>query len=122
MREPSVNRMRMPCWVESEFVDRVAIGEIIGRFDFQRAKALAGQGGEFSAQGVHQRVGAVARHFLVIMARIIVAAIFGPMGAHDLLHALLARRENVEPHQYGPQAVLLSDVVRAARRFPRRKS
>ena len=41
VREQDANALPRP----QPIVDRVVIGEIIGRFDFQRAKALAGQGG-----------------------------------------------------------------------------
>ena len=47
------------------------------------------------------------------MARIDVAAEAAPVVLHDGLHRLLAHRQDVQPEQHGPQAVLLAHMVRA---------
>ena len=92
-------------------IDRIVIGKIIRRRDLQIAVAGAGKRGEFFAQGCDQRVGGVRIHFLIVMAGIIVAAIFGPVFCDDVLHAFLARGDNVQPVEHGPQAVLFAHMV-----------
>src|SRR5690606_17038216 len=47
----------------------------------------------------------------VVVARVVVATIRGPMLGSNLLNALLASRENVQPQQDGPQAILFAHMT-----------
>ena len=58
--------------------------------------------GEFRLQFVHHPVGGVGFHRLVVMARIVVAAVGGPVVLGDFPDALAAHREDVEPEQDRP--------------------
>ena len=57
MREPSVNRMRMPWFCADRAVDRVGVGEVVGGLDGAGGELRAGQGGELGAEVVHEAVG-----------------------------------------------------------------
>eukprot|EP00760_Papus_ankaliazontas_P002392 PhM_4_TR10976/c0_g1_i1/m.32671 len=68
----------------------------------------------------HHRVGALRRHALVVVAAVVVAAVRLPVLAHNLLDGDerlrgvgVAVGEDREPRADGPEAVLLTYVVRA---------
>src|SRR6185437_16255562 len=52
----------------------------------------------------------------IVVPRIVVPPVDGPVVAHDLVDALLALRQDVEPEQHGPDAVLLAHMVGAGAR------
>ena len=94
-------------------VDRIVVGEVVGGGDLEAGELGAGEGGELGAQAVHQRVGGGGVDPLVVVAGVVVAAVFLPVRLDDLLGRLLARGEDVEPEQHRPEAVLLADMVGA---------
>ena len=94
-------------------VDRVGVAEIVGQRHRVATEHLARQGGQLAAHGVHQLLRGGAVDIFVIVARIVVAAIRGPVRAHDVFHRLFFLCQQVEPEQHGPQAILFAHVVRS---------
>src|SRR4051812_15862056 len=94
-------------------IDRIMVGKIVGVADLEAVISATGDRRELPPQIVHQLVGDARIDLVIVVPRIIVAAIDRPVVAHDLVDALLARSEDVEPEQHGPQTVLLAHMVGA---------
>nr|GEU28481.1 hypothetical protein [Tanacetum cinerariifolium] len=94
-------------------VDRIGVLEIVGEIDDVRAQVRATQGGKLDAQGIHELIGALGFHRLVIVTRIVVAAEARPVFADQFFHRLAGGSEQVKPEQHGPQAVFFADVIGA---------
>ena len=94
-------------------VHRVGIAEVVGERHRLAGQQLPGQFGQARCQGAHQRLRACAGNGFVVMPRVVVAAVAGPVFVGDLLHALPAHGQDVQPQQHGPDAVLFADVVAA---------
>ena len=94
-------------------VHRVGVAEIVGGADRAAGEPLARQGGEHPGDPVVEAVGGVAGHGFVIVAGVVVAAEAAPVARHHLCHRAAAHRQDLQPEEHRPEAVLLADVVAA---------
>ena len=94
-------------------VHRIGIGEVIRRGDGQAVELPARQFRQQRPQMGDQPVGGLAVHALIVVARVVIAAVVGPVRGDDVPDALAAGGEDVEPEQHRPEAVLLAHMVRA---------
>jgi len=78
-------------------VDRVDIGKIVGPLDGETDRILAGHGRDLVTQMLHDPFSRYLVDGLVIMPRVEMAAIGGPMLAHHISEGLPAFGENVQP-------------------------
>src|SRR5919198_2726436 len=94
-------------------VHRVRVAEVVGALDAALAERRARERGEAFAQRADHLGGGRGVERLVVVALVVAAAELAPVFADDLRDRLPRRRENREPREDGPQAVLLAHVVRA---------
>src|SRR5882724_13041283 len=92
-------------------VDGIQIGEVVGAADGGTAEARADEAPKFAAELPDEGMGGALIDFLIVVPRVVVAAIGPPVLPHDVGDALATPREDIQPQQDGPQPILLAHVV-----------
>src|SRR5436305_829627 len=65
-------------------IDWIVVGEIIRQANLKHPKALTFELGKGTAQSVHKRIRAIRSNLLIIMTRIVIAAMNLPMFVHNI--------------------------------------
>src|SRR5215471_2776562 len=94
-------------------VHRIMIGKVVGLRDLERTKPPPLETWHGVAQSLDQRICPVRVDLLVVVTRIVVAAMDGPVITHDLRNAPALRGQDIEPDQDRPQPIFLAYVVRS---------
>jgi len=76
-------------------VDGVGVAEVVGLADASAGDVAAGETRQEPPQGRHQLVGLLRVQALVVVSRVVVAAISPPMRSQDRFHAFAADRQDI---------------------------